>query len=94
MSSSHVDIEHKFGLTASLFKRLLVKHTWKLLKLRGSVNKHLSLIFFMDNIYRCLRGNKTSKKYKFYPPSVEEYLNIRIEDRYDGQDACPFMLDF
>ena len=94
MSSSRVDIEHEFGLTASLFRRLLVKHTWKLLKLRGSVNKHLFAIFSIFNIYTCLRGNKTSKKYKLYPPSVEEYLNVRIEDRYDGHDARPFILDF
>ena len=94
MCSSRVDIEHEFGLTASLFKRLLVKHTWKLLKLRGSVNEHLFAIFFMVNIYTYLRGNKTSKKYQLHPPSLEEYLNVRIEDRYDAPDACPFMLDF
>ena len=94
MSSSRVDIEHEFGLTVSLFKILLVKHTWKLLKLRGSVNEHLFVIFLMVNIYTCLRGNKTSKKYQVYPPSLEEYLNVHTEDRCDGHDACPFMLDF
>ena len=94
MSSGRVDIEHEFGLTASLFKRLQVKHTWKLLKLRGHVNEHLFTIFFMVNIYSCLRGNKTSKKYKMNPPNVEDYLDVSEHDRYDGFDANQFMLDF
>ena len=45
MSSGRVDIEHEFGLTASLFKQLQVKYTWKLLKMHGHVNEHLFSIF-------------------------------------------------
>ena len=94
MTSSRVDIEHEFGLTSSLFKQLMVKYSWKLLKLRGTVNQHLFAIFFMVNVYTCMRGNKTSKKYQMYPPSVDEYLNVGVKERYDGEDACEFMLDF
>ena len=32
LSMARMDIEHKFGLAATLFKRLEVKHTWKLIK--------------------------------------------------------------
>ena len=73
MTSSGVDIEHKFGLTSSLFKLLMVKYTWKLLKLCGTVNQYLFGMMYMVNVHTCMRGNKTSKKYQFYPPFMEEY---------------------
>ena len=47
ITPARVDIEHKFGLTSSLFKQLQVKYTWKLLKMYRCVNEHLFSIFFM-----------------------------------------------
>ena len=94
MTTARVDIEHEFGLTASLFKRLQQKHTWKILQSYGGVNEHLFTIYFMCNVYTCLRGNKTSKKYQLDPPSIEEYLHSEASDRYDGIDASEFMLQF
>ena len=86
-------MEHEFGLTASLFKRLRVKHTWKLMNMNGSVNEHLFSIFFMVNVYTCIRGNKTSAKYGLEPPSIEEYLNVTMNDAYDGHDADEMMIE-
>ena len=94
MTTARVDIEHEFGLIASLFKRLQQKHTWKLLQNYRCVNAHLFTIYFMCNVYTCFRGNKTSKKYQLNPPSVEEYLHGYASDRYDGVDASEFMLEF
>ena len=58
MNSARVEIEHEFELTASLFKRLSVKHTWKFLQMGGHVTEHLFSIYFMVNVYTCVRGNK------------------------------------
>ena len=46
LNGARVDLDHEFGLTSSLFKRLSVKHTWKLLNLDGRVNAHLFTIFY------------------------------------------------
>ena len=48
----------------------------------------------MVNIYACVRGNKTSKKYQFNPPSLNDYLNVNANDRYDGLDANKYMINF
>lgn len=93
LNGARVDLEHEFGLTASLFKRLRVKHTWKLMNMNGSVNEHLFSIFFMVNVYTCIRGNKTSAKYGLEPPSIEEYLNVTMNDAYDGHDADEMMIE-
>ena len=53
MNSARVDIEHEFGLTASLWKRLRVKHTWKLLKLGRYVNEHLFTILYGQCLHLC-----------------------------------------
>ena len=47
----------------------------------------------MINVYTCLRGNKTSTKYHTDPPSVEEYLNVTMDDAYDGIDDDELMLE-
>ena len=88
------NIEHEFGLTASLFKRLQTKHTWKILQMHGHVNEHLFSIFFMVNCYSCMRGNKTSKKYQLNLPSLDEYLNVTENDYYNGIDANEYTMDF
>ena len=48
----------------------------------------------MVNVYTCFRGNKTTTKYRLDPPSMEEYLNVRDQDRYDGHDTSEYMLNF
>jgi len=93
MNAGRIDIEHEFGLTASLWKRLSVKHTWHLLKLGNRVREHLFSIFFMVNVYTCVRGNKTSTKYWLVPPTVEEYLDVDMDDMYDGDDADELMIE-
>ena len=72
MNSARVDIEHQFGLTASSFRRLSVKHTWKIMQMGGHVTEHLFSIFFMVNCYTCVRGNKTSAKYHIPAPLIED----------------------
>ena len=84
----------QFSLIISLFKRLQLKHTWKILKIHGHVNEHLFNIFFTVNLYSCGRGNKTSKKYQMDPPSLVEYLNVTANDRYDGLDDNEYMMEF
>ena len=49
--------------------------------------EHLFSIFFILNIYTCMRGNKTSAKYLLKPPMVCDYLNVGIQDHYDGDDV-------
>ena len=59
--------------TASLFKRLRVKHTWKLMNLGEQVNEHQFSIFFIINMCTCLRVRKISTQYNIEPLIVEEY---------------------
>ena len=59
--------------TTSLFKRLRVKHTWKSMNLGEQVNEHQFNIFFIINMYTCLRVNKTSTQYSIDSSTVEEY---------------------
>ena len=46
----------------------------------------------MVNVYTCLRGNKTSTKFKVESPDIEEYLDVTMHDAYDGVDADEMML--
>ena len=69
-----------------------MKHTWKLLNIGEHVNEHLFTIFFMVNVYTCIRGNKTSSKYGLDPPSIEEYFNVTMNDAYDSHDAEKLMI--
>ena len=87
MTKARIDIEHEFGLIANLFKRLNVKHTWKLMSLGKLVHAHYFSIFFMVNAYTCLRENKTSVKYKVTSHTLQEYLDVSRDDWYDGNDA-------
>ena len=59
--------------TASLFKILRVGHTWKLMNLGEQVNEHQFIIFFIINMYTCLRVNKSSTQYSIDSSTVEEY---------------------
>ena len=45
--------------------------------------------FFMTNVYTCLRGNKTCTKFEFDAPSLDEYLDVNVNDYYVEQD--PFI---
>ena len=93
MNSARIDIEHEFGLTTSLFKRLSVKHTWKLMQMGGHVTGHLFSIYFMVNCYTCVRGNKTSTKYRIPTPTIEHYLNVTMDNEYNGDDADELMIE-
>ena len=93
MNSARIDIEHKFGLTASLFKQLSVNHTWKLMQLGGHVTEHLFSIYFMVNCYTCVRGNKTSTKYCILMLMIENYLDVTMDDVYDGNDADELIIE-
>jgi hypothetical protein len=91
-AKSRIDVEHEFGIVSNLFKRLNQKHTWHLLSLKKAVDYHYFTIFFLVNIYTCLRENKTSVKYNLPSPDIEDYLNVTIRDSYDGNDADEDML--
>ena len=93
MNSARIDIEHEFGLTTSLFKRLSVKHTWKIMQMGGHVTEHLFSIYFMVKFYTCVRGNKTSTKYCIPTPTIENYLDITMDYAYDGDDADELMIE-
>ena len=80
INSARIDIEHKFGLMTSLFKQLSVKHTWKLMQMGGHVTKILFSIYFMVNCYICVRGNKTSTKYRIPTQRIENYLDVTMDD--------------
>ena len=47
----------------------------------------------MVNIYTCFRGNKTCTKYWLKPTDINEYLEVTMEDAYDGDDADELMID-
>ena len=93
LSSTRGDNEHIFGLVSNLWKRSRVKHTWMIMKMRKSVKAHLFSIFFMTNLYSCIKGNKTSTKYRFIPYSLDEYLNVDASVGNDGYDLDEYMLD-
>ena len=89
LTSTRTDIEHGFGLNSSLWKRLSMKNTWKILQMGEHIQAHLLSIFFMTNVYTCLRGNKTCTKFEFDAPSLDEYLDVNVNDYYVEQD--PFI---
>ena len=45
----------------------------------------------MLNIYSCLRGNKTATKYNFQRTDIEDYLDVTMDDAYDGVDKDELM---
>ena len=91
MNSSRIDIEHMFGSTNNLYQKNRVKHIWKLMKMKKHVREHLFSLFFMSNVHCCFRGSKTSVKYGFGKVNIEEYLNVDMNDAYDGEDADEFI---
>ena len=91
LTSTRGDVEHIFGLISTLWKRIRVKHTWELMKMKKFVRAHLFSIFFMTNCYSCIHGNKASTKYGFTPYSLEDYLNVDANDAYDGDDNDDYM---
>ena len=91
MNSSRIDIEHEFGLLSTLSRRLTTKHAWKLMTKGFKPREHLFSIFFMLNIYSCLRGNKTATKYNFQRTDIEDYLDVTMDDAYDGVDKDELM---
>lgn len=50
VNGARVDLEHEFGLASSLFKRLCVKHTWKLSNMDGRVSE-----LFFQYLLRLMR---------------------------------------
>jgi len=47
MSTARIDIEHEFGLTSNLLKRLHAKHTWHILSLQDELHYYTTtLVFF------------------------------------------------
>ena len=93
MKYIRMDIEHMFGAVAGYFKRLSTSHTWHLLSMGEHVHDHLFSIFFMANVYSCIRENKTSKKFNLPTPSIAEYLDVDESDWYDGHNKNDAMLD-
>ena len=93
INSARIDIEHEFGLKSSLFKQQSVKHTWKLMQLSGNVTEHLCSIYFVVNCHTCVRGNKTSTKYCILTPMIENYLDVMIDDAYNGNAADDLMIE-
>jgi hypothetical protein len=79
MSRERQNIEHLFGATTNLWKRLTHKLTWKLLSQKATAIRHVMSIWFMMNVYTCLNGNKVSVYYNVPPPSLDDYLaNVPI----------------
>jgi len=75
MSSERQNVEHLFGATVNLWKRLSKKYTWKIMKQGTGAIKHIMAIWLMTNVYTCLNGNKVSMHYNFPRPSLREYLS-------------------
>ena len=49
---------------------------------------------FMLNCHSCYRGNKTSVKYGMETHDINDYLNVDITDRYDGEEEDDYMINF
>ena len=75
MNVARIDVEHDFGLTTALFKRLTTKHTWHILSIGNKMGEHCSL-FLMVNVYTCICGNKTIAKCWMKPIYLNEYLDV------------------
>ena len=93
MNSSRIDIEHMFGARNNLWKRDRVKHSWKLLRMKNHVREHIFSLFFMTNIHTCCNGCKTALKYNFEKIDVNDYLNVNMDDAYDGDDANEYIIE-
>ena len=59
----------------------------------GHVTEHLSSIYLMVNCYTCVRGNKTSTKYCIPTPTIDNYLDVTMDNAYDGDDADELMIE-
>ena len=92
LTSSRIYVEHIFGTTSSLWKRLSTKHCWKLLLLKERAFSHYMSTFFMTNIHTCCNGNGTSSSYNFEKPSLEDYLNVTEEDAFQGPNEDAYMI--
>ena len=47
----------------------------------------------MVNCYTCVRGNKTSTKYRIPTSTIDNYLDVTMDDAYDGDDADELMIE-
>ena len=63
------------------------------MQMGGHVTEHLFSIYFMVDCYTCVRGNKTSTKYRILTPTIENYINVTMDDAYDGDDADELMIE-
>ena len=47
----------------------------------------------MVNFYTCVRRNKTSTKYCIPMPTIENYLDVTMDDAYDSDDADELIIE-
>ena len=59
----------------------------------GHVTENLFSIYFMVNCNTCVRGNKTSTKYCIPTPTIDNYLDVTMDDAYDGDHADELMIE-
>ena len=84
MSKLRIEVEHGFALHQNLW-------TWNGfdlgLKLRQGAAVCYAVSVLLANIWTCLRGNQTSKRFKISPPDIEEYLRVvELQDVDDFDD--------
>ena len=63
------------------------------MQMGGHVTERLFSIYFMVNCYTCVCGNKTSTKYRIPTPTIENYLDVTMENAYDGDDLDELMIE-
>ena len=63
-----------------------------LLRMKKHVREHIFSLFFMTNIHTCCNGCKTASKYNFDKVNVRDYLNVNMDDAYDGDDANEYIM--
>ena len=63
------------------------------MQMGGHVTEHLFSIYFMVKFYTCVLGNKTSTKYCIPTPTIENYLDVMMDDAYDCDDADELIIE-
>ena len=79
MNQAREKIEHKFGLYASLWKKLKQTSTIKLYNNASYIVKRIIVLWFITNCYTCLNESTVTSRFGPRPPSLQKYLGQEVE---------------
>ena len=76
MASARVTVEHGFGRTQNLWMSNTMKQQIKMgLQPVGDLYR---VAILLTNCYTCFRGNEDATRFGIRPPTIHQYLNIKV----------------